>query len=290
MPSDALEIYLFEMLRLCSSEDGTLEAGGAIEIGVRALGLTRGLTWRQYQDQPVTRALSRTYLSLATANSADGDDILAAAGFRMVLLDGADPLMAEGYGEAADRAAAECETLRTEGELEEYATCIEEAYEVTAEEIVAPPWNAAGLVVAGTFVGNFVDKSYGGYRNERVGGWLTYARPVGESGQMGLSGGWIQHLAGGAHELPTIWRLRMGLSRARLVLSGGHVLELGAGEVYSAIPVRFGGEIQVSEDTWLQTEFGVVVEPQNDIVTLLSNFTFQWGQESEPSFMEAEDD
>ena len=112
-------------------ENGELQAGGAVEVGAKAFGLTRSMTHARYRSSPVLRLLTRTHLSAATSASSYRQDLLMAVGFRSVLLDGADPLLAEDYREATERAVAACESLRAV-DLDQWAECLDEAYRVEA--------------------------------------------------------------------------------------------------------------------------------------------------------------
>lgn len=270
------------------NESGELQAGGAVEFGLRALGAARGFTAQQYRDSPFRRTWARTFLSAATA--ADGTDILGALGARAVLLDGADPLLSAAWFDAAARARAACETLRHSTEddwVEKYTTCLDEAWQSEAKSIEKGKWNAFGMVWSAAWISRFADGALSGFASDEVSTWVSVAGPVGDGLQLGGAVGWGQSLADDPHELSTTLVARGGIKRTRLRAEIGHVLYVptDGGDLGHSFPVLLGGEFEVEDDVWLSSSFGLSIDPTNDLITMLSAVTFRWGQETEPSFM-----
>lgn len=266
--------------------DGSPKAGGVAEISGRAMGLTRNVTAQRYAESAPMRFLGRAALSAATAQ--DEGDIRAALGLRMVFFDGADPLLEAAYAAAAKAALARCEALRaaqTADALDKYATCVEKAYAISAADLGKSRWNAPGLSLSAAYALRFPDGELSTGGREAASTWVSFAGPLGEDGQGGVAIAWSQGLA---EETPNEVGLtvlgRMGIQRARIRAEPGIIVALAEDGPALRVPVVFGGELGLGEDTWIHTRFGLVIDPDADEVSLLSSATFRWGQASEPSF------
>lgn len=270
-------------------DDGRLRPGGALELSPRALGLTRHITYDRYQRSAAVRALSRTYLSLATASrlEADGaESVLGGLGLRTVLWGGADPLLDTGYLQAATKAREACQSMLSSADPEVvagYAACIEGAYSGAASTLVAPPWNAPGVVLSTAASFGFSEGRLSRGGSERLSAGLSGAAPLGPSAQGGVSVGWLHHRTAAPDRFDTAAMLRFGAKRTRVKVEGGARVptDPSAGVIY---PVLLGGELQVDEDAWLAVDFGLRLNPARDTVGMLSGLRFQWGQGSTPSF------
>jgi hypothetical protein len=278
--------------------DGKLRSGGALELGLRSFGLTRGLSAEDYLDSWGARLLTRSYLSVATAAATDGTgDVLLAVGWRSLLLDGADPYLDRAYVQAARAAVAACEKHRASDApdwAERYGACLDKAYQAEARALSDPAWNAFGLVlsVASTF--EFPDSKYVDAGGRDLAGWLSVAGPAGPAVQLGAGVGWTQALNGEPSQLGLSTLVRGGLSKARLRGELGLVLEmptaptapgLSPTDLAVKLPVGMGAELLVDDALWLALSFGVVIAPATQELQLLSQGTFRWGQASNPSFM-----
>ena len=269
--------------------NGRLQPGGALELGPRALGLTRPITYGRYQSSAALRALTRSYLSFATASRLQKngkESVLGGIGLRSVLWGGADPLLDTGYLKAATTARETCQAMLSSPDpavVAGYAACVEGAYAQSAANLVAPPWNAPGVVLstAASFGFGGGRLSRGGA--ERLSGGLSGAVPLGPAAQGGLSLGWLHSFRAAPDRFDSAAMVRFGAQRTRVKVEGGARVptDPAAGVIY---PVLLGGELQVAEDAWLALDFGLRIHPQRDAVQMLSGLSFQWGQSSKPSF------
>jgi hypothetical protein len=268
------------------AEDGTLKAGGAAELGARALGLLRKVSATDYAKRPGIRTLGHSYLSLATA-AEDNGDLRSAVGLRVVLFDGADPLLAPAYKAAADAARKKCEPLR-EGAaadaLTKYADCIKAAYATEALGLGKSDWNAPGLVLSTAWTSRFPDGELSGFGSEAASAWLSAAGPVGPAVQAGGAVAWSQGLADDApNELGLAAMTRFGVKRTRFRVESGPIFTVSEPGGWR-LPVLVGSELGFGEEVWVSAQFGLVLNPGEDRVSLVSNAAFKWGQASKPSF------
>lgn len=279
--------------------DGRPAPGGAMEVGFRALGFTRGITAPEYQASWARRTFSHTYLSLATTASptvAEVDpDVLMAVGLRTVLYHSADTLMQPEYQAAMNRVWDRC---REEEEAAVAAggapwmpdallACWDRTYDEEQAAIPEPPWNASGLVLSGAYVGNWPTGRYSGYRSEAVAGWLSGSIKVGERAQIGLAGSWTHSLDGDPHEASPSARVRVGFDQVRVAVEGGYVLSVDpeTSDLGHSGNVCLSTDVRMQPTTWLNARFGLSIDPTADLVTLLSGVGFQWGKADKPSFM-----
>lgn len=278
------------------NQQGQLRPGGGIEVGLRVLGLTDRMSAKDYLTRPLARLATRTYLSLATAADPDvTGDVLFAVGARTLLWKGADAYLDAAYIQAAEASIAECEALRGSDApdwISQYTACVDKAYAERAEALVAPAWNAPGVVLslANTYL--FPQGSYGQGGARDVGGWLSASGPLGRSAQAGASVGWTHSLSSVPHQLGFSGLVRGGSSRARVAFEPGLVLAFDPRDAPQAdggptvsVPLGLGGELLVDRDLWIQLSFGLVLTPETETITMLSQGTFRWGQQSQPSFM-----
>jgi hypothetical protein len=175
--------------------------------------------------------------------------------------------------------------VQTADALDKYATCVEKAYAISAADLGKSRWNAPGLSLSAAYALRFPDGELSTGGREAASTWLSFAGPLGEDGQGGVAIAWSQGLN---EEIPNEVGLtvlgRMGVQRARIRAEPGLIVSLADGGPTLRVPVVFGGELGVGEDTWIHTRFGLVIDPDADEVSLLSSATFRWGQASEPSF------
>ncbi|MCB9764270.1 MAG: hypothetical protein H6739_31145 [Alphaproteobacteria bacterium] len=277
------------------TESGTLAAGGAVEVGLRTLGLTRNMDATEYLESWGRRRLSHTYLSLASSRRVvtdATDDVLMSAGLRTVLIHGGDVLLDQHYRDAVERTNVECFRRSREAEAKGNAdfnpvACRERLYAEYARDIPEPDWNAGGLVLSGAYTGAWIGGRYTGFQSESVSGWLTGVAPLQEWGQVGLSLSWTQSLTEEPDVAGVTTRFRAALDGARLTTELGYLMGLvdpSAGLLDHRGRVVVGGEFQVQGRSWIHGEVGLEVAPQQDLVTLLSGASFRWGQASEATF------
>ena len=265
--------------------DGTPKAGGVAEVSARALGLTRKVTASRYADDAALRFLSRAALSAATAQ--EGKDLRMGLGLRLVFFDGADPLLEPAYKLAAEAARAKCEAIRQEQSdtaLDRYAKCIEKAYAAEAVGLGKSRWNAPGLSLSTALSFRSPDGSLRQSGAEAASAWVSYAHPLGEEGQGGVALAYSEGIGAAPREVGLTALGRLGLGRARLRAEPGLILTVTDDPPTLRIPLVLGGELGFGEDTWVSTRFGLVVDPDQDALSLLSSATFRWGQGSTPSF------
>ncbi len=262
-------------------EEGRLRGGGAVEVGLRALGLTRAVSAARYRRDPLARALARTYLSAAT--TARDDDVVAAAGLRAALWGGADPLLAGAWREAVDRARAACADLRADPEA--WGTCLAEAYGQEAKAIPEPAWNAAGATLSLATRWAFPGGSLAAGGVDALIARASLALPAGSSGQLGLGGGWTERPApGAADEAALTLAGRLGLSGTRLSAELGWRGSVVDGRWSHALPLTLGGQVRVDDGMWLESSAGLSFSPGDDLVRVISTATLRWGQATEPAF------
>lgn len=273
--------------------DGSARAGGAVEIGLRVLGLTRRMSAQDYLERPLSRLVSRSYVSVATAAGLDDPtDVRMAVGWRSLLVDGADPYLSAAYRRAAAAAAADCEQLRDDsqpGWAKRLAACLEAAYPTRAKALATPAWNAFGLVLSGGSSFAFPGGRTRSGGAEQAGAWLSAAWPLGATAQVGVGSGYTQSLGEAPHEVGLSALLRGGNRRARVSLEPGLVLEVPRptdpdDALGLRVPLHLGGELLVDRNLWLSLGFGVSLDPDAGQVSLLSQGTLRWGQASQPSF------
>lgn len=264
---------------------GGLRPGGAVELGVRALGLAPRTDPARYRDSALRRAWANTALSFATAAGGAAGDVRGAVGLRSVLWRGHDPWLAPAYRAAAAAAAAACGGA-VPADAPDWAAqrqaCLDEAYASAAPS--PPPWNAAGIVASGALTAGFTAGRLSGAGVERADAWLSGAVPAGARGQVGLAVG------GGAgprspDRLAATALGRLAVQRTRVLLEVSAVRSVAAaGAPRWELPLRVGGERQVDESVWLAVDFGLRLGPTTDTVTALSQATVRWGQSDAPGF------
>jgi hypothetical protein len=271
-------------------EDGVLTPGGAMELSPRALGVFQAVTYERYQTSPAIRVLSRTFLSLATAESTavDVPGVGLGVGLRSVLFRGSDPLLDPAYAAKVDAVEARCTAAGSESGdagIAAWQACLEEESKKLSSTVVAPPWNAAGLVASSALSVGFPAGKLGKGQVDALGGWLSFAGPLGPLWQGGVSAGWRQRHApmGGRLECATM--ARGGGGRSRLKTEIGLQIPFNEQETLG-IPMLIGGEFQVDSSAWLNADFGVQLSPASGAVALLSGLRFQWGQTREATIGE----
>jgi hypothetical protein len=271
-------------------EDGVLTPGGAMELSPRALGVFQAVSYQRYQSSPAIRVLSRTFLSMATAErtATDLPGVGLGVGLRSVLFRGADPLLDPAYFAKVDAVEARCKAAGSEsgdGGITAWQTCLEEESKKLSSTLVAPPWNAAGLVASSALSLGFPAGKLGKGQVDAFGGWLSFAGPLGPLWQGGVSAGWRQRHAPTAGRLEVATMARGGGGRSRLKTEVGLHIPMREQEGLG-IPLLVGGEFQVDSSAWLNADFGIEISPAVGSVALLSGLRFQWGQTREATIGE----
>ncbi len=279
---------------------GKLRPGGALELGVRAFGLAPRTTAADYRTKAGKRLWANTFLSLATAQDADGT-LKAAVGARSTLWQESDPYLEAAWAQAV-RAAAEAECAeKAERKLREdpdptalfdKLACVRRAYEANAKQIPDVKWNQSGTVLSVGAALGFPGGRLSAGRGEDVAAWLSQSFRTGEDLQLGVSGGWSQALADHPHVASTTFLVRGALARTRLRSELGVELVVPHGRddrgPWPRFPILLGGEYRLEQGAWLSMDFGMRLDPGADEVSLLSQGTFRWGTMKAPSFAKGE--
>lgn len=274
---------------------GRLQAGGAVEVGVRAFGLTPNLTPDQYRQKYLKRVLANTFVSMATAEDPDTGTLKAAVGARMTLFQDADPYLDE-YYQALARQVAESNCDRfAKGDssveaLQAQDACDRAIYDLGAERLERVRWNQTGTVLSiGSSIA-FPDGRLSGAGGEDLAAWLSQSFRVREHAQLGLSGGWTHALSDDGHVLSGGGLVRGAVGRTRLRGEFGvdATLPHGRDGWQVLVPVLVGAEYQIEKGAWLAVDFGMRFDPGADEVSLLSQGTFRWGTARKPRFAGAE--
>jgi hypothetical protein len=268
------------------SEDGSPSAGGALEFSLRALGATRRMSPQDYADHYGWRLISRSHLSIATV-AGEGDDVRPGAGLRLALIDRADPLLDPAYAAAARKAVEGCDPIRTAQApdwAQKFQECVDVAYRKYAAPLGAGDWNALGLHLAIAWAGTFPDGSLSAFQSDALRAWTTLVGPVGEKGQLGAGLGWqvgISKVEGGGPRAAALGRLSLGRTRLGAELGLEH--DLGE-EPATRYPLRLGAQVGFDADVWIHSDVGLVIDPGQDEVELLSGLSLRWGKAAEADF------
>lgn len=267
--------------------DLTPRPGGAFELSASAMQLTRRVDYSRYRSTWALRALGRTALSVATA-AGDAGDVRAAVGLRSALLHQADPLLDQHYADAIAQARELCAARAATADADfDGIACKKTEFERIFADAPAPPWNSSGLILAGAWVSRFEGGAFTGLGPDRATAWLSGALGVQSWGQAGLALGYTHDFTAQSHALAPTVRLRGAMPGARLALEAGYVLTLAPeAPADHGLGLSLGGEVRLSQGSWVYADIGVQIDPNTQIITLVQTADLRWGRASEPTFRE----
>jgi hypothetical protein len=272
---------------------GKLVPGGALEVGVRAFGLAKRTSAAEYEASAAKRVWANSFFSVATAQDPVTGDLLGAAGARITLWQQSDPYREIIYRRLVGEAAAvECDAKLSSdpdpAALSKLGACVEEAYTKNASQLKDVDWNQNGTVLSLASSVRFPDGKLSAGTGHDMAAWISQSIRAGEDLQLGVGTGGSLAMGDHPHMVHFTGLARGALSRTRLRTELGVEIEVPHGddarEAWVRYPVLVGGEYEIGEGAWLAIDFGMRFDPGEDVVTLLSQGTFRWGNMKEPTF------
>jgi len=211
------------------NRDGTLNAGVGVEVSPHLFGVDKSWSYSEYTGSDASaffrRLVTQSALSFGTGKIDEtattstttmmaNADVRAAVGWRIVLINHADPLLAPGYAGRVEWARAQCQD-KPDADVQQCRVDSANAYKGT----VVVPWNAAGLYIAGAESWRLTESKLNHAAKDTLSNWIAGALPLGDVGQLAVGASW-DHVWAAKDTVVIAARLRLGGDHYRFTGDG----------------------------------------------------------------------